>query len=59
MITRRTFIAAALAAPAVPLGSAMAQTVKEPAKQADFLVRADREEHELRQVNEQVNLGWH
>ena len=37
MITRRTFIAAALAAPAVPLGSAMAQAVKEPAKQADFL----------------------
>ena len=37
MITRRTFIAAALAAPVVPLGSAMAQAVKEPAKQADFL----------------------
>jgi hypothetical protein len=37
MITRRTFIAAALAAPAVPLASAVAQTVKEPAKQADFL----------------------
>jgi hypothetical protein len=38
MITRRKFIAAALAAPVVPLGSAMAQAVKEqPAKQADFL----------------------
>ncbi len=37
MITRRTFIAAAFAAPVVPLGSAMAQAVKEPAKQADFL----------------------
>ena len=38
MITRRTFIAAALAAPVVPLGSAMAQAVKEqPAKEADFL----------------------
>jgi hypothetical protein len=37
MITRRTFIAAALATPALPLGSAMAQAVKEPAKQADFL----------------------
>jgi hypothetical protein len=37
MITRRTFIGAALAAPAVPLASAMAQAVKEPAKQADFL----------------------
>jgi hypothetical protein len=38
MITRRNFIAAALAAPMVPLGSAMAQSGKEPqAKQADFL----------------------
>ena len=37
MITRRRFIAAALAAPVLPLGSAMAQAVKEPAKQADFL----------------------
>ena len=38
MITRRTFIAAAFAAPVVPLGSAMAQGVKRgPAKQADFL----------------------
>jgi hypothetical protein len=37
MITRRTFIGAALAAPAVPLASAMAQAVNEPAKQADFL----------------------
>src|SRR6478736_7364889 len=37
MITRRTFIAAALAAPAIPVGSALAQAVKEPAKQADFL----------------------
>jgi hypothetical protein len=38
MITRRNFIAAALAAPLVPLGSAMAKAVKEqPAKQADFL----------------------
>ena len=37
MITRRTFIAAALATPAVPLGSVLAQAVKEPAKQADFL----------------------
>ena len=39
MITRRRFIAAALAAPVLPLGSAMAQGVKETeqAKQADFL----------------------
>jgi hypothetical protein len=37
MITRRTFIAAAIAAPAVPVGSALAQAVKEPVKQADFL----------------------
>ena len=37
MITRRNFIAAALTAPLVPLGSAMAQAVKETAKQADFL----------------------
>jgi|GEM_PF-589774 hypothetical protein len=37
MITRRAFVAAALAAPVVPLASAMAQAVKEPAKQADFL----------------------
>ena len=31
------FIGAALAAPAAPLASAVAQVVKEPAKQADFL----------------------
>ena len=31
------FIGAALAAPAAPLASAVAQAVKEPAKQADFL----------------------
>ena len=39
LITRRTFIAATLAAPVVPLGSALAQGVKEKeqAKQADFL----------------------
>ena len=37
MITRRMFIGAALATPAVPLASAVAQAVKEPAKQADFL----------------------
>jgi hypothetical protein len=39
MITRRRFIAAALAAPVLPVGSAMAQAVKEkqPAKEADFL----------------------
>jgi hypothetical protein len=37
VITRRTFIAAALAAPVVPMSSAMAQAVKEPAKQPDFL----------------------
>src|SRR5678816_2357080 len=37
MITRRAFIAAALAAPAMPVGSALAQAVKEPGKQADFL----------------------
>ena len=37
MITRRAFIAAALAAPVMPVGSALAQAVKEPAKQADFL----------------------
>ena len=37
MITRRTFIGAALAVPALPLASVTAQTAKEPAKQADFL----------------------
>ena len=37
MITRRTFMAVALAASAIPLGSVMAQVVKEEAKQADFL----------------------
>src|SRR5262245_65982510 len=37
MITRRTFMAVALAAPTIPLGSVMAQVVKEEAKQADFL----------------------
>jgi len=37
MITRRMFIGAALAAPAVPLSSVLAQAVKEPVKQADFL----------------------
>ena len=37
MITRRGFIAAGLAASAMPVGSALAQAVKEPAKQADFL----------------------
>ena len=39
MITRRKFMAAALVAPVLPLGSAMAQGVKEKeqAKQADFL----------------------
>jgi hypothetical protein len=37
MITRRSFIAAALTVPALPLASATAQTAKEPAKQADFL----------------------
>ena len=38
MITRRRFIAAALAAPVLPVGSAMAQAVKEqPAKEADYL----------------------
>lgn len=39
MITRRKFMAAALVARLLPLGSAMAQGVKEkePAKQADFL----------------------
>ena len=39
MITRRKFMAAALVAPVFPLGSAMAQAVKEKeqAKQADFL----------------------
>jgi len=38
MIARRKFIAAALAAPLVRLGSAVAQTAKEqPAAQADFL----------------------
>ena len=39
MITRREFIATALVAPVFPLGSAMAQGVKEKeqAKQADFL----------------------
>ena len=37
MITRRKLIAAALAAPVVPLSSVMAQAVKEEAKQANFL----------------------
>ena len=39
MITRREFLATALVAPVFPLGSAMAQGVKEKeqAKQADFL----------------------
>jgi len=39
MITRRKFMAAALVAPVFPLGSAMAQDIKEKeqAKQADFL----------------------
>jgi hypothetical protein len=39
MIARRRFIAAALAAPVLAVGSAMAQAVKEkqPAKEADFL----------------------
>ena len=37
VITRRSFIAAALAVPALPLASATAQTAKEQAKQADFL----------------------
>ena len=47
MITRRTFIAAAFAAPVVPLGSAMAQAVKEPGQAGRLSVCADREEHEL------------
>ncbi len=40
MITRRKFMAAALVAPVLPLGSAMAQDIKEKeqAKQADFLI---------------------
>jgi hypothetical protein len=37
MVTRRTFIAAALAAPVVPVSAALAQAVKQPAKQPDFL----------------------
>ena len=37
VITRRSFIAAALAVPALPLASARAQTAKEQGKQADFL----------------------
>ena len=37
VITRRSFIAAALAVPALPLASAAAQTSQEQAKQADFL----------------------
>ena len=39
MITRRKFIAAVLVAPCLPVGSAMAQGVKEKeaAKEADFL----------------------
>jgi hypothetical protein len=37
MVTRRTFIATALTAPIVPFNSVMAQAVKEPTKQADFL----------------------
>jgi hypothetical protein len=37
MLTRRTFIAAALAAPMVPRVAALAQAAKAPAKQADFL----------------------
>jgi hypothetical protein len=37
-MARRKFMAAALVAPVLPLGSAMAQAVKEkqPAKEADF-----------------------
>src|SRR5262249_5736475 len=37
MITRRTFIAAGVVTIAMPLGSVMAQAVKEESKQADFL----------------------
>ncbi len=37
MITRRKLIVMALAGPLLPLGTAFAQTGKEPAKQADFL----------------------
>jgi hypothetical protein len=37
MITRRNFIAGVLAASVVPLGSALAQPVKEPDKHTDFL----------------------
>jgi hypothetical protein len=37
MVTRRTFIASALAAPIVSFNSAIAQAAKEPTKQADFL----------------------
>jgi hypothetical protein len=37
LITRRAFIAATLAAPALPIGTALAQAIKESAKQADFL----------------------
>jgi hypothetical protein len=38
MLTRRTFIASALAAPVLPLGSAIAQDIDgQPGKQADFL----------------------
>jgi len=37
MVTRRTFVAGALAMPALPLAAVMAQTAKEQAKQADFL----------------------
>lgn len=37
VITRRSFITAALAVPALPLASARAQTAKEQSKQADFL----------------------
>ena len=37
MFTRRAFIAAGLAASAMPVGSALAQAAQEPAKQADFL----------------------
>jgi hypothetical protein len=36
-VIRRTFIAAALAVPVMPLARAMAQAVKEQAKQPDFL----------------------
>ena len=59
MITRRSFIAAALAVPALPLSFRHGADRQGAGQAGRLSVRADCEEHELRQVNEQVDLGWH